>query len=131
MAEVTINNSPVHSDVIITNPYGVYNPSYSCDFHTGLDFAPYGSTGTNPPIYPVYDGQVVQITTTGDLGYMVCIKDARNNYWRYCHMVAGSITVSVGDNVTTSTKIGNMGMTGNATRNPSSFRMFNNFSMAM
>ncbi len=115
MAEVTINNSPVHSDCIITYPYGVYDASYQCDFHTGLDFAPYGTTGSNPDLYPVIAGEVVEISTTGSLGYRVVIKDSSNHYWRYCHMVAGSITVSVGQQVTTATKIGNMGMTGNAT----------------
>ena len=54
MAEVTIYNSPVHSDCIITYPYGVIDYSYTCDFHTGLDFAPYGTTGTNPDLYPVF-----------------------------------------------------------------------------
>lgn len=48
MAEVTILNSPVHSDCIITYPYGVVDYSYTCDFHTGLDFAPYGTTERNP-----------------------------------------------------------------------------------
>ena len=60
MAEVTINNSPVHSDSIITRPYGYIDPDYSCGWHTGLDFARYGSTGTNPDIYSVTEGEVVK-----------------------------------------------------------------------
>lgn len=115
MAEVTISNSPVHSDAIITYPYGIVDYSYTCDFHTGLDFAPYGTTGTNPDLFPCFAGEVVEVSTTGSLGYRVVIRDSQNRYWRYCHMVAGSITVSVGQGVTTTTKIGNMGMTGNAT----------------
>lgn len=115
MAEVTINNSPVHSDAIITYPYGVIDYGYECDFHTGLDFAPYGTTGRNPDLFPVVSGEVVQVATTGALGYRVVIKDSQNRYWRYCHMVAGSISVVQGQQVTTDTKIGNMGMTGNAT----------------
>lgn len=67
MAEVTISNSPVHSDTIITYPYGVVDYGYECDFHTGLDFAPYGSTGRNPDLYPVTAGEVVQVSTTGSL----------------------------------------------------------------
>lgn len=51
----------------------------------------------------------------GDLGNMVCIKDDLNRYWRYCHMVSGSIVVTLNQNVTTSTPLGLMGMTGNAT----------------
>lgn len=64
---VTISNSPVHSDSIITYPYGISDSGYLCDWHTGLDFAPYGTTGSNPDIYPVFSGEVVQITTTGAL----------------------------------------------------------------
>lgn len=30
MSEITINNSPVHSDIIITYPYGVTDSGYSC-----------------------------------------------------------------------------------------------------
>lgn len=50
---VTISNSPVHSDIIITYPYGVTDSGYSCGWHTGVDFAPYGSTENNPWLYPV------------------------------------------------------------------------------
>ena len=53
MAEVTINNSPVHSDSIITYPYGVADSGYSCGWHTGVDIAPYGTTENNPVLYPV------------------------------------------------------------------------------
>ena len=48
MATVTINNSPVHDDAVITYPYGIADSGYSCGYHTGLDFAPYGSTPANP-----------------------------------------------------------------------------------
>lgn len=62
-----------------------------------------------------FHGEVVEVSTTGALGYRVVIKDLSNRYWRYCHMVAGSIAVSLGQQVTLNTKLGNMGMTGNAT----------------
>lgn len=62
-----------------------------------------------------FHGEVVEVATTGSLGYRVVIKDSNNHYWRYCHMVAGSIAVSLGQQVTLNTKLGNMGMTGNAT----------------
>lgn len=89
MAEITINNSPVHSDSIITYPYGITDPDYSCGWHTGLDFAPYGSTGTNPMLYSVVSGEVVFIETdpTNALGIYVLILADNNEYWRYCHMV--------------------------------------------
>lgn len=110
MAEVTINNSPIHSQAIITYPYGIADSGYSCGYHTGLDFAPYGSTESNPILYSVVSGEVVQVvtTTTGDLGVQALILSNNNEYWRYCHMVQGSLQVEVGDIVTTNTPIGRM-----------------------
>lgn len=117
MSEVTINNSPVHSDIIITYPYGVADSGYSCGWHTGIDFAPYGDTENNPIMYPVKDGKVVYVnlTTSPALGVQVQILDNEGHYWRYCHMVEGSVLVNVGDTVTTQTPIGRMGATGNVT----------------
>lgn len=117
MAEVTINNSPVHSDTIITRPYGYIDSSYSCGWHTGLDFARYGETSTNPDIFSVSEGTVIQTINSNSeaLGTQVLIQDSEGKYWRYCHMVLGSISVSVGQIVNTGTKLGNMGATGNVT----------------
>lgn len=44
----------------------------------------------------------------------VLILSNDNEYWRYCHMVEGSLQVQVGDLVTTASQIGRMGDTGNA-----------------
>lgn len=107
MSEVTISNSPIHSQSIITYPYGVTDPNYSCGWHTGLDFAPYGTTPANPWLYSVVSGEVVQVTSdpTVALGIQVLILSNDNEYWRYCHMVEGSVQVSVGDLVTTASQI--------------------------
>lgn len=117
MSEVTINNSPVHSQSMISYPYGVPDSSYSCGFHTGIDFIPYGSTSSNPMLYSVVEGEVVDIvtTTTGALGVQALILSSDNEYWRYCHMLEGSLQVQVGDLVTTASPIGQMGATGNVT----------------
>lgn len=115
MADVTIPNSPVHSDIIITYPYGIADSGYSCGWHTGVDFAPYGTTENNPIMYPVFDGTVVATPVDNVLGYQVQILDNNGKYWRYCHMVAGSVLVNVGDTVTINTAIGRMGATGNVT----------------
>lgn len=116
MSSVTINNSPVHSDSIITYPYGITDSGYSCGWHTGLDFAPTGSTETNPILYPVMDGTVVYVnnTTNVSLGVQVQIQDIDGNYWRYCHLVLNSVQVQIGDIVTINTPLGRMGQTGNA-----------------
>ena len=38
MAEYTTHYSPMHIDCIIGQPYGNPDTSYSCGFHTGVDF---------------------------------------------------------------------------------------------
>lgn len=121
MAEVTINNSPVHSDSILTAVYGEEGPHWA-RFHTGTDFAPYGDTAPRPTLYSVCTGEVVSTPTDNTLGIQAVIRDtATNNYWRYCHMTARY--VQIGDQVTTSSTIGQMGDTGNVTRSTSSFRI--------
>lgn len=116
MSEVTINNSPVHSDTILTAVYGETGPNWS-RFHTGTDFAPYGNTPARPTLYSVCSGIVVNVihyTGTQALGNQVIIQDSiTNNYWRYCHMT--QILVSIGDTVNTSSQVGIMGDTGNVT----------------
>lgn len=117
MAEVTISNSPIHSDSIITALFGETGPSWS-GIHTGADFAPYGSTPANPDLYSVCSGVVTsKVTYTGSeaLGNQIVIQDSQTGlYWRYCHMQAPTNLV-VGDNVTIFTKVGNLGATGNVT----------------
>lgn len=61
MSEVTISNSPVHSESMISYPYGEIDAGYTCGFHTGVDIVPHGTTGANPVIYPTYAGQVVYV----------------------------------------------------------------------
>ena len=114
MATVTINNSPVHSDTILTAVYGETGPSWA-RWHTGTDFAPTGSTPANPPLFSVCDGTVYSISYDGTLGNQIIIQDTNTgNYWRYCHMQSRS-PLNVGDNVNTNTQVGIMGDTGNVT----------------
>lgn len=117
MAEVTINNSPIHSDSIITACYGETGEHWSA-MHTGSDFAPYGTTPSNPDLYSVCTGAVVdKITYTGSqlLGNQIVIQDLVTGYfWRYCHMQNPS-PLDVGMRVYTTTKVGNLGATGNVT----------------
>lgn len=114
MAEVTINNSPVHSDAILTAVFGETGSSWA-RYHTGTDFAPYGSTPANPPLFSVCEGIVHSVLYDGTLGNQIIIQDSNTgNYWRYCHMQARS-TLNVGDNVNTGSQVGIMGATGNVT----------------
>lgn len=110
MATVTIPNSPVHSDSVLTAVYGETGSHWS-SFHTGTDFAPTGDTPSNPPLFSVCDGVVVEISNSTTLwhGNMVLIKDdLTGNYWRYCHMRNAS-PLSVGDRVNTGTVVRSYG----------------------
>ena len=117
MAEITINNSPVHSDTILTAVYGEEGPNWS-RFHTGTDFAPYGSTPARPNLYSVCNGVVINVITytgTQALGNQIIIQDDDTGYyWRYCHMTNPS-PLSIGDRVNTNSIVGQMGDTGNVT----------------
>ena len=117
MATVTINNSPIHSQSSLSAVFGETGPNWA-RFHTGIDFIPSGGTMPNPLIYSVCIGEVVEVnlTPSASLGNNVVIKEtATGLYWRYCHMVTGSVRVVLGDQVNTGTVIGTMGATGNVT----------------
>ena len=126
MSTVTINDSPLHQDAIVTYPFGIYDTSYTCDYHTGIDFAPFGGYETNPDLYSVCSGIVkeVNLTPSASLGNNVVILDTgTGNYWRFCHMVTGSVVVSVNQNVTTATKIGKMRCNWKCDRNTFTLRI--------
>lgn len=134
MASVTINNSPVHSDTILTGVYGQTGSSWAtCGFHTGTDFAPYGNTPSiNAPLYSVCSGEVVQVRYESVLGNVIVIKETNSNrYWRFCHMNSSS-PLSVGSLVTTSSVVGYMrSIRFRCSRCSSPFRMRYNFGLAM
>lgn len=114
MAEVTINNSPIHSDAILTAVFGETGSSWA-RYHTGTDFAPYGNTPANPNLYSVCSGTVYSKKYDETLGNQIIIQDSQTgNYWRYCHMQNAS-SLNVGDTVNTNTIVGIMGATGNVT----------------
>lgn len=122
MGEVTTKYSPIHIDCKVGQPYGEIDSSYSCGFHTGIDFPQSGVSVQNPDLYSCSDdGEVTYVYkdstgTTPSLGNQVQIYDKRTGlYFRYCHMLYGSISLKVGDKVTTSTIVGKMGNTGNST----------------
>lgn len=117
MASVTISNSPVHSESMISYPYGEIDSSYSCGWHTGVDIVPHGTTVSTPPIYPCFNGEIVYINADSSqtLGLQVQIRDNQNRYWRYCHLSSLNTNLQVGDIIGINTAIGNMGDTGNAT----------------
>lgn len=122
MATVTTKYSPMHIDCTVGQPYGNVDPDYSCGFHTGVDFPQSGVAVQNPDLYSITDDGVVVYVynqsqgTSPSLGNQVQILDNRTGlYYRYCHMLYGSVTLNVGDRVNLNTLIGKMGNTGNST----------------
>lgn len=118
MSTVTIGNSPFHVPCRITRVYGYRSSDYSCGYHTGTDFVPVQSGGTNNALYSVCNGIVANVinSTSQALGTQVLIYDTdRNMYWRYCHMVIHSPIVTIGQYVQVGDAIGFMGATGNVT----------------
>ena len=117
MATVTSSVSPLHGTCTIGQPYGNASASYHCGFHTGIDFPASGVTGSLD-IYSVFSGTVIAtgvLPNLSSLGYEVLIQESGTGiFYRFCHLVAGSITVSNGQSVNTGTKLGVMGDTGNA-----------------
>lgn len=133
MATVKTNKSPLHINCEVGYPYGVEDSSYSCGYHTGTDFPGSGTSEQNPDLYSVVeDGEVVYVYkdstgTTPALGNQVQIKDNKTgNFYRYCHMLYGSISVNVGDKVNLSTKLGKMRKHWKFNRYTLAFRTFDN-----
>ena len=42
---------PIHSECMISYPYGVIDSGYSCGWHTGVDLVPHGATENYPLLY--------------------------------------------------------------------------------
>lgn len=111
MSTVKSNVSPLHINCTIGQPYGNPASHYACGFHTGIDFPETGTSEKNPELYAcVAEGVVVYVqkASTGHegdaLGNQVQILDNKTGiYYRYCHMLSGSISLQVGDIVTTNT----------------------------
>lgn len=121
MSTVSTKYSPLRINFTVGQPYGNVSGGYSCGFHTGVDIPESGTGQKNPELYSITDSGTVVYTykdstgSTPTLGNQVQILDNRTGlYFRYCHMVHGSINVNVGDTVDLSTYIGKMGTTGNS-----------------
>ncbi|OIJ62681.1 M23 family metallopeptidase [Streptomyces mangrovisoli] len=93
----------------ITGTFGQAGTLWSSGYHTGLDFA--APTGTL--IKAVHGGTVTEAGWAGSYGYRTIITlDDGTELW-FCHQ--SSISVSVGQKVSTGEVIGRVGATGNVT----------------
>ena len=107
---------PFPSPVPISSGFGArVAPCYGCtSFHEGLDFVP----GAGTPIGAVADGTVTYAAFDSNYGYHVIVDHNINGQKvqsLYAHMLAGSIKVVVGQQVTVTQQLGEVGNTGHST----------------
>lgn len=107
--------SPFIGGYLVTGSWGVY--FNGTKIHNGVDLKPKTAGATD--VHPVGPGKVIKSGFDADgYGYYVTIEhrlsDGRVIHTTYAHMKAQS-TLSVGDTVTSDTKIGEMGSTGHST----------------
>ncbi|MFF4508370.1 M23 family metallopeptidase [Streptomyces sp. NPDC001401] len=93
----------------ITGTFGQAGSMWSSGYHTGLDFA--APTGTL--IKAIHSGTITEAGWAGSYGYRTILTlDDGTELW-FCHQ--SSISVSVGQKVSTGDVIGRVGATGNVT----------------
>jgi murein DD-endopeptidase MepM/ murein hydrolase activator NlpD len=107
---------PFPSPVPISSGFGArVSPCGGCSsFHEGVDFIP----GAGTPIGAIADGTVTYAAYDGNFGYHVIIDHNINGQKvqsLYAHMLAGSIKVVVGQQVTVTQELGLVGSTGHST----------------
>ncbi|NGO06957.1 M23 family metallopeptidase [Streptomyces sp. HC44] len=109
LAELARSFALPTSSYTITSTFGQSGSLWSSGTHTGLDFA--APTGT--PIKAVHSGTITEAGWNGSYGYLTKLKlDDGTEVW-YAHQ--SSISVSVGQKVSTGEVIGRVGATGNVT----------------
>ncbi|RMB79569.1 M23 family metallopeptidase [Streptomyces shenzhenensis] len=97
------------SSYTVTGTFGQAGSMWSSGYHTGLDFA--APTGTL--IKAVHTGTITEAGWAGSYGYRTILTlDDGTEVW-FCHQ--SSISVSVGQKVSTGDVIGRVGATGNVT----------------
>jgi murein DD-endopeptidase MepM/ murein hydrolase activator NlpD len=97
------------SSYTVTGTFGQAGTMWSSGYHTGLDFA--APTGTL--IKAVHSGTITEAGWAGAYGYRTILTlDDGTELW-FCHQ--SSISVSVGQKVSTGDVIGRVGATGNVT----------------
>jgi murein DD-endopeptidase MepM/ murein hydrolase activator NlpD len=109
LAELAKQYALPTSSYTITSTFGQAGSMWSSGYHTGLDFA--APTGTL--IKAIHSGTITEAGWAGSYGYRTILTlDDGTELW-FCHQ--SSISVSVGQKVTTGEVIGRVGATGNVT----------------
>ncbi|MGW2564234.1 M23 family metallopeptidase [Streptomyces sp. NPDC001514] len=109
LAKLAASYSLPTSSYTITSTFGQAGSMWSSGYHTGLDFA--APTGT--PTKAVHGGTVKSAGWSGSYGYRIVLELEDGTEVWYCHL--SSMTVGVGQTVTTGETIGRVGATGNVT----------------
>jgi murein DD-endopeptidase MepM/ murein hydrolase activator NlpD len=107
---------PFPAPVPISSGFGArVSPCGGCSsFHEGVDFIP----GVGTPIDAIATGTVTYAAYDGNFGYHVIVDHNINGQKvqsLYAHMLAGSIKVVVGQQVTVTQELGEVGSTGHST----------------
>ncbi len=103
-----MTNLPVTGTFRVTATYGQTGP-YWATYHKGIDIV-----CDNLNIYCTCDGTVRKVNyDAAGWGQYVSIDDGTGRWHIFCHLVKGSVKVSVGQKVNRSTILGTMGATGN------------------
>jgi murein DD-endopeptidase MepM/ murein hydrolase activator NlpD len=107
---------PFAGPVPISSPFGArMSPCSGCSsFHEGVDFVP----GSGTPIGAITAGTVTYAGYDSSYGYRVVVDHNINGQKvqsLYAHMLAGSIKVVVGQQVTVAQEVGQVGNSGNST----------------
>jgi murein DD-endopeptidase MepM/ murein hydrolase activator NlpD len=109
LAELAKQYTLPTSSYTVTSSFGQAGALWSSGYHTGLDFA--APTGTL--IKAVHSGTITEAGWAGSYGYRTILTlDDGTELW-YCHQ--SSISVNVGQKVSTGDVIGRVGATGNVT----------------
>ncbi|MCW7947036.1 peptidase [Streptomyces hygroscopicus] len=109
LAELATQYSLPTSSYTLTSRFGDAGSMWSSGYHTGLDFA--APTGTL--IKAIHSGTITSAGWAGSYGYRTILTlDDGTELW-FCHQ--SSISVSVGQKVSTGDVIGRVGATGNVT----------------
>ncbi|MFF8596605.1 M23 family metallopeptidase [Streptomyces sp. NPDC015220] len=109
LAELARQYTLPTSSYTITSTFGQAGTMWSSGHHTGLDFA--APTGTL--IKAIHSGTITEAGWAGSYGYRTILTlDDGTELW-FCHQ--SSITVTVGQKVSTGDVIGRVGATGNVT----------------
>lgn len=117
-------NRPLHGGYYISSRYGWRNNPFvgSRTFHNGMDMA----TARGTPIYAALDGVVASTGFSVTYGNYVIISHHSGYQTMYGHMT--TILTSQGKRVTTATKIGTVGNTGQSTGPHLHFTVYKNHS---